>query len=75
MVSLQGPLTSKEKDLKGSLWNVMIEWMSWEVKTKPLPTMAAYDPINCALYAKENTLLGNDGENSLSLLQNLKWYY
>jgi hypothetical protein len=61
IVAHQGPLTSKDKDWKGSMWNVMIEWENGEVIAESLSTVAADNPITCALYAKENKLLGIDG--------------
>jgi hypothetical protein len=57
----QGPLTSKDNDWKGSKWNVMIEWENGEITTEPLATIAADDPVTCAIYAKENNLLELDG--------------
>ncbi len=39
----------------------MIEWEYGEITTKPLSTIAADDPVTCAIYAKDNDLLGIDG--------------
>jgi hypothetical protein len=39
----------------------MIEWENGETTTEPLTSIAADDPVTCALYAKENPLLDLDG--------------
>jgi hypothetical protein len=57
----QGPLTQKDKDWKGSSWNVMVEWENGEITTEPLTILAADDPVTCAIYARDNNLLELDG--------------
>jgi hypothetical protein len=47
----QGPLTLKDDDWNGSMYNVMIDWENGEITTEPLSMIAADDPISCALYA------------------------
>jgi hypothetical protein len=39
----------------------MIEWENGEITSEPLSVIAADDPITCAIYAKENSLLHLDG--------------
>ena len=57
----QGPLSDKHPDYKGSKYNVMVEWENGEITSEPLTTIAADDPVTCAIYAKENGLLNEDG--------------
>jgi Reverse transcriptase (RNA-dependent DNA polymerase) len=61
IVSHQGPLKPHDKQYKGSLYNVMIEWEGGEVTAEPLNIIAKDDPVTCAIYAKENNLLDCDG--------------
>ena len=61
IVSHQGPLNGDDKDYKGSLYNVMLEWEGGEITAKPLNLIAKDDPITCAIYAKENNLLEKEG--------------
>jgi hypothetical protein len=53
----QSPLTPKDKDWKGSSYNVMIEWENGEITTEPLAIIAADDPVTCAIFARDNNLL------------------
>jgi len=39
----------------------MIEWENGEITSEPLSVIAANDPVTCALYAKENDLLDQEG--------------
>ena len=57
----QGPLNDKHPDYMGSKYNVMVEWENGEITSEPLSTIAADDPVTCAIYAKENGLLEQDG--------------
>ncbi|MFM8621767.1 MAG: reverse transcriptase domain-containing protein, partial [Holophagaceae bacterium] len=57
----QGPLTSKDKDYKGSAYNVRVEWENGEVSYEPLNVFANDDPVACAVYAKDNDLLNTPG--------------
>jgi hypothetical protein len=57
----QGPLTPKDDGWNGSTYNVMIEWENGEITSEPLSIIAADDPVSCALYARDNNLLDNDG--------------
>jgi hypothetical protein len=45
----QGPLTQKDKDYNGSLYNVMVEWENGEITSEPLSTIVADDPVTCAI--------------------------
>ena len=53
----QGPLRSTDKDYKGSMYNVLVEWESGEATYEPLDMMAADDPVTCAEYARKHNLL------------------
>ena len=57
ITSHQGPLNPSHPDYKGSSYNVMIEWENGEITAEPLSTIAADDPVTCAIYAKDNDLL------------------
>jgi hypothetical protein len=57
----QAPLKPHDKDYKGSLYNVLIEWEGGEISAEPLSIIAKDDPVTCAIYAKENNLLGCEG--------------
>jgi len=57
IVSHQGPLRKSDPNYKGSSYNVLIEWEDGEITTEPLTSIAADDPVTCAIYAKENGLL------------------
>lgn len=61
IVSHQGPLEASHKDYMGSSYNVMVEWENGEITTEPLSTIAADDPVTCAIYARENNLLQLSG--------------
>ncbi len=61
IVGHQGPLNSSDRGYSGSKWNVMIEWETGEVTAEPLTTIAADDPVTCAIYAKEKGLLNEPG--------------
>ena len=47
--------------MKGSKWNVQIEWETGEVTYEPLSVIAADDPITCVAYAKKKNLYNLDG--------------
>jgi hypothetical protein len=50
----------------------MVEWENGEITTAPLSIIAADDPVTCALYAKENNLLHQDGWKRFKHLANRK---
>ena len=52
-----GPLKPGDKDYKGSLYNVLVNWEDGSSTYEPLNIIAADDPVTCAKYAKENDLL------------------
>jgi len=56
----EGPLKPNHPNYKGST-NVMIEWENGEITSEPFSVIAANDPVTCALYAKENDLLDQEG--------------
>ena len=53
----QGPLSPQYENYKGTTYNVMVEWETWEITEEPLPLIAANDPVTCATYAKKHDLL------------------
>ena len=57
----QGPLSASDPDYRGSRYNVLVEWETGESTFEPLNDIAADDPITCAIYAKDNDLLDEDG--------------
>jgi len=57
----EGPLKQNHPNYKGSTYNVMIEWENGEITSEPLSIIAADDPVTCAIYAKENDLLEQEG--------------
>ena len=57
----QGPLRKGDPGYNGSKYNVLIEWENGEQTYEPLNTIAADDPVTCAIYAKENGLLEEPG--------------
>ena len=57
----QGPLRPTDKDWKGSMYNVLIEWETGESTYEPLDLIASDDPITCANYAKNHDLLDTIG--------------
>ena len=44
-----------------SRYNVLVNWETGESTFEPLATIAADNPVTCAIYAKENDLLELDG--------------
>jgi hypothetical protein len=70
IVGHQGPLPSKHPEYKGSTYNVMLEWETGEITSEPLSLIAADDPVTCAIYAKENSLLDTPGWKQFKRLAN-----
>ena len=60
-----GPFTNKDKEYKGSSYNVLIEWENGDVTEEPLNWMIKENAIPIAQYAKENNLLNTPGWKSL----------
>jgi hypothetical protein len=50
--------------IKGSRYNVLVEWETGETTYEPLDMIASDDPITCAQYAIDNKLLDTDGSGS-----------
>ena len=61
ITSHEGPLRNDHPHYMGSSYNVLIEWENGEVTREPLSTIAADDPVTCAIYAKEADLLEKPG--------------
>jgi hypothetical protein len=57
----KGLLNKNHSLWKGDKYNVKVEWGDGEVSYEPLHTMAADDPVICAIYAKDHGLLDTDG--------------
>ena len=57
----EGPLTKNHPMWRGSTYNVRVEWENGEITDEPLTTIAADDPVTCAIYAKDNNLLDAPG--------------
>ena len=57
----EGHLDKGHSSWKGDKYNVKVEWETGEVTYEPLHTIAADDPVTCAIYAKDNGLLDTDG--------------
>ena len=56
-----GPLSKRDKNYKGSPYNVLVEWETGETTYEPLHVIAQDDPVTCAIYAKNNGLLDTPG--------------
>ena len=57
----EGPLTKHHPMWKGSTYNVRVEWENGEITVEPMTTIAADDPVTCAIYARDNNLLDVPG--------------
>ncbi len=57
----QGPLGRDDPNWKGDRFNVQVEWENGEITYEPLRTIAADDPVACAIYARDNNLLDTPG--------------
>jgi hypothetical protein len=64
----EGPLDKDHPSWKGDRFNVKVEWENGEVSYEPLCTIAADDPVTCAIYAKDHGLLDTDGWKRFSRL-------
>ena len=64
------------KNCNGSKYNVMVEWENGKITHEPLTTIAADDPVTCAIYAKEHDLLNIDRwKHFKSIAQHHKKYF
>ena len=61
LIGHQGPLKPTDPNWKGCKFNVLVEWETGEKTYEPLSILAAYHPVTCATYAKENDLLHIEG--------------
>ena len=57
----QGHLKPNNPNYMGSHFNVRIKWENGEITYEPLDVIAANDPITCAIYMRENSLLDELG--------------
>ena len=57
IINHQGLLKPRDSNYKGSSWNVHIKWENGETTWEPLSLIARSDPVTCAVYAKNNSLL------------------
>ena len=53
----QGPLDHDNPTYKASLYNVMVEWETGEIREEPLSITATDDPFTCVAYSKKHNLL------------------
>jgi hypothetical protein len=58
IIGHQGPLNAHDPTYKGSRYNVQIDC---DITYEPLDIIASYDPVTCAIYAKQNNLLNFPG--------------
>ena len=49
------------KNRNGSEWNIQMQWENGEITWEPLSVIGVDAPVDCALYAKKNQLLGLKG--------------
>jgi len=56
----EGPLNPTTLTIKAQP-TIMIEWENGEITSEPLGNIAADNPVTCAIDAKENSLLDQDG--------------
>ena len=61
IVGHEGPLAKGHPDYNGSTYNVQIEWENGEITSEPLNVIASDDPVTCAVYARENSILDLPG--------------
>lgn len=61
ITSHQGPLSKSDKAYNGSRYNVIVNWETLESTYEPLHIIDADDLVSCAIYAKENNLLDQEG--------------
>ena len=61
IIGHQGPLSKGDKNYKGSRFNVLVSWETGESTYEPLHIIAVDDPVSCAIYAKKNNLLEEEG--------------
>ena len=55
------PPQAPNPNLKRCKYNVLVEWETGEKTHKPLPVLAADDPVTCASYTKGNGISHIDG--------------
>ena len=70
IIAHEGPLKPSDPSYKGSTWNVMVLWEDGSHTFEPLNTIAADDPVTCALYAKQMGLLEKEGWKRFKRLAN-----
>ena len=64
----QGSLKKRDPGYNGSKFNVLVEWETGESTYEPLDVIVADDPVNCAIYAKEEGLLDEPGWQHFRLI-------
>ena len=57
IVDHEGPLKPGDKNYNVSTWNLLIEWEDNTITQENFTVIAVNDPVSCALYSKENSLL------------------
>jgi hypothetical protein len=61
IVGHEGPYIKNHPMWNGSIYNVRVEWEKGEITDEPMTTIAAGNPVTCAIYAKDNYLLDVPG--------------
>jgi hypothetical protein len=61
IVGHKRPLNKDHPNYNGSSYNIKVEWENGEITSEPLNIIASNDPVTCAIYARENSLLDLPG--------------
>ena len=70
IIGHEGPLTPKDPNYKGCIYNVLVQWEDGSETYEPLTIIKKDDPVTCAKYAKEYGLLDKPGWKSLKRIAN-----
>jgi hypothetical protein len=65
----EGPLNKNHSSRKGDKHKIKVEWENGEVSYEHLHTIAADDPVMCAIYAKDHGLLYTDRWKRTDLIE------
>ena len=61
IVDHEGPPNKYHPNYKWSCYNVMVEWETGEISTKPLSIITADEPVTCSLYDDDKYFLQQEG--------------
>jgi hypothetical protein len=62
-------LNKNHSSWRGDKYNVKVEWENGEVSYEPLHTIAADDPVMCAIYARYHGVLDTDGRKRTGFIE------